>query len=225
MAGSMFETIKSLPLFRGISDEQLLNVLGKCKMHFQTVSAGKVVLNAGEVCANLTFLMSGIVRATFTSIDGRLSLSQSIKGPDVLFPHYLFGLTTARPATVRSVSEVVLLHVPKNDLLKLLAKSDVALLNFLNTLCGSAQRAFRDVLNSTGGDLRRRLASRVCALTRPQSFDIVLEVNANVSAEFDTSVENFTAAFDWLVENKIVSGTPNRMVVKNRAALAELLTT
>ena len=46
----MFETIKSLPLFSGISDEQLLNVLGKCKMHFQTVSAGKVVLNAGEVC-------------------------------------------------------------------------------------------------------------------------------------------------------------------------------
>ena len=225
MAGSMFETIKSLPLFSGISDAQLLNVLGHCKMHFQTVPAGKVVLHAGEVCSHLSFVVSGIVRATFTSADGRLSLSQSVKGPDALFPHYLFGLTTARPATVRSVSEVVLLHVPKADLLKLLSNSDIALLNFLNTLCGSAQRGFRDVLNSTGSDLRRRLASRVCSLTRPQSFDIVLELNTNVAAEFDTSVETFTAAFDWLVENKIVSGTPNRMVIKNRAALAELLTT
>ncbi|MGN0222791.1 MAG: Crp/Fnr family transcriptional regulator [Muribaculaceae bacterium] len=225
MAGSMFETIKSLPLFGGISDAQLLEVLGQCKMHFQTVPAGKVVLHAGETCSHLSFVISGIVRATFTSSDGRLSLSQSVKGPDVLFPHYLFGLTTARPATVRSVSEVVMLHVSKNDLLKLLSTNDVALLNFLNTLCGSAQRGFRDVLNSTGSDLRRRLASRVCSLTKPQSFDIVLELNTNVAAEFDTSVEAFTTAFDWLVENKIVSGTPNRMVIKNRAALAELLAT
>lgn len=221
----MFETIVNLPLFRGISEAQLLQVIGQCKMHFQTVPAGKVVLNAGEVCTHLSFVVSGIVRATFTSADGRLSLSQSVKGPEVLFPHYLFGLTTARPATVRSVSEVVLLHVSKNDLMKLLSFSDVALINYLNTLCGSAQRGFRDVLNSTGSDLRRRLASRVCALTKPQCFDIVLELNTNVAGEFDTSIEEFNAAFAWLVENKIVSGTPNRMVIKNRAALAELLAT
>lgn len=219
----MFETIISLPLFRGMSEAQLMRMLEICKLRFTTSAAGKVVLQAGELNTHLTFVVSGIVRATFISTDGRLSLSQSIKGPDVIFPEYLFGLSTARPATVRSVSEVVLLHIPKNDLLKVLAHCDVAMLNYLNILSGNAQRVYREVLNGTGGDLIHRFATRICALTKPQSFDIVLEINANVASEFDTTLDAFNAAFTHLQQNHIVAGSPTRIVIKNRAALAALL--
>ncbi len=223
MTGSMFETIVALPLFRGISEKQLMQVLEQCKIRFESAKAGRVILNAGEQCTHLTFVVSGIVRATTTTTDGRLSLSQSVKGPDVLYPDFLFGISTARPAVVRSMSEVVMLHVAKSDLIKVLTTNYVVLFNYLNILSSNAQRGYRDVFNGSGGDISRRLATRICALTKPNSFDIVLEINTNVATEFDTSIEAFNNAFNSLVEQKAVSGTPNRIVVKNRAALAALL--
>ena len=62
---SMYETIMELPLFKGVSHDKISELIETTKFHFLKYGNGETIIESGETCTHLRFLVSGsIVRRT-----------------------------------------------------------------------------------------------------------------------------------------------------------------
>lgn len=172
---SMFDILTDLPLFKGVGREKMAKTVGQSKFHFLKFTPGETVFNAGDLCNEIAFLISGTVRLTTENPDGRFSVSQSIKAQDVISPEFLFGKVTRYPATVTAVDTAGLLLISKADYVKILNSDNVFMFNFLNLLSMNAQKAVEGILAVSTGDVAERIAFWISALTQPRSFDIKME--------------------------------------------------
>lgn len=171
---SMFDTLLELPMFRGVSREKIAEVVGRSKFHFLKFGADSEVVRFGEKCTHLKFILRGRIRLTTAAPDNNYSISQTLEGPDVVLPDFLFGRVTSYPSTGKSLTEVSMLQIEKSDYLKILAEDNVFLLNYLNYLSMDAQKNM-GVLALSGLDIEKRIAFRIIALTQASGKEIELE--------------------------------------------------
>ena len=66
----MYDTLLQLPLFQGLSKEDLTNILAKVKLHFLRFKDDEVILEAGTTCDLFMFIIKGAISATTISPDG-----------------------------------------------------------------------------------------------------------------------------------------------------------
>lgn len=83
---SMYEILMGLPLFNGVSYNRISEVVGSTKFHFLKYLAGEQIVQAGEPCTHIKFIISGSARVTIENSDGRFKVSQTLSKPDVISP-------------------------------------------------------------------------------------------------------------------------------------------
>ena len=59
---SMYEILMGLPLFNGVSRERISEVVGRAPFHFLKYLEGEKVIEPGEACTHIKFVISGAVR-------------------------------------------------------------------------------------------------------------------------------------------------------------------
>ena len=168
---SMFDTLLELPLFRGVSREKMSETVGVSKFHFLKLASGKELVRCGIQSEHLLFVLSGSIGLTRTSSDGTVTVSQTITGPDVIGPEYLFGRVNYYPFTATAKTDASILEIEKRDFLNILGLDQIFLLNYLNYLSMCSHRTDM-LLNISGEDGERRLAFFVLSLTQPGTQDI-----------------------------------------------------
>lgn len=146
----MYETIQGLPLFQGTATEQISSFLEKTNVEFVNFGRGVALVEAGEPCACLRFVISGSVRSRMSLAEGRATLCSVSGYGTVLSPCHLFGLHTEWPLDVESVTEGSFMQIRKDQYLELIQTDTVYLVNYLNYLSYHAQRA-RQALCGLGG--------------------------------------------------------------------------
>ena len=172
---SMFDLLMELPLFRGVSQETMKKTAGEAKFHFLKYLAGAEVVKAGAPCTHITFVISGSVRLTTTNRDGRISVSQTLRAPDVIAPDFLFGRATNYPCTARALEPTGILQISKADYLKILNSDPVFMFNYLNIISMNAQKSVVGLMSLTSGSLEERIAFWVIALTQPSGENVAIE--------------------------------------------------
>lgn len=55
----MYEILMELPLFKGVSRYKLSEIVGTTKFHFLKYLADETVVNAGDPCTHIVFIISG----------------------------------------------------------------------------------------------------------------------------------------------------------------------
>lgn len=139
---SIFETLMQLPLFQGISRDQLSALVGHYKFDFKKFTGGNKIVAAGEPCNSLIFILSGRT-LTRLKIANLFTLSFTRHSNTVIYPEYLLGLSTVYPADVFADENVSVLEIAKADILKILTENPVFQFNFLNILSHKAQQSAR----------------------------------------------------------------------------------
>ena len=94
---SMFERLSEIPLFRGASKDLMERTVGMAKFHFLKYASGQTIVSAGEPCSHARFILDGSVRISIVNADERFRIGQTLTGPDVISPDFLFGHTTLYP--------------------------------------------------------------------------------------------------------------------------------
>ena len=143
MAGnveSMYRQLKQLPLFQGVSSDQLSQLIEKLPFHFLKFSDGEQIIAAGEQCTHLRFVVSGSVTLTTRLSHLNVELSQTLDAPSVLAPDFLFGRDTAYPFSATACGPAGILQLVKSDYVKMLQADKVFLFNILNCLSLYSQR-------------------------------------------------------------------------------------
>ena len=56
---TMYDTLLQLPLFQGLCKNDFTSILGKVKLHFRKYNADEIIVEQGEPCTELIFLLNG----------------------------------------------------------------------------------------------------------------------------------------------------------------------
>lgn len=222
---SMYEILMALPLFHGVSYSKLQEIVGNTKFHFLKYLDGETIVNAGEACTHIKFVISGSARVSVENSDGRFRVSQTLTKPDVIAPDFLFGRTTIYPCTVTAIGSTGILQISKPDYVKLLNSDQVFLFNFLNMLSVNAQKAVGGVLALTTGSLEERIAFWIVALSQRGGTDITLTCRQrDLYSLFGVQRSSFIAALEGMKSRGLIDYTQNEIRINNRADMVALLT-
>ncbi len=221
---SMFDKLMGLSLFKGVSRERMAKTVGECKFHFLKYAPGTVIFKAGEQCRDITFVLSGSVRIDISMPEGRFALRQSIGAGQAVSPEFLFGRITTYPGDVTAIDQVSVLRVAKCEYMRILASDPIFLYNYANLMSMNAQKAVEGVKAISNGDIERRIALWINALTQPRSFDIELSCEqGDMATLFGVQPEAIRSALEAMNAAGLVDFTPQTIRVKDRKGLMSLL--
>lgn len=175
MATSMYEVLKLLPVFQGISTEQLTTIIEKIPFEFTQYEPGEVILGQGNVCGAMTFILSGTVRMLTPTFGDKVHISQEFDGPYTVPFYNLFGAETHLHDTLVAVTRAGIMQLDKNNVLKVLQQNNILLINAMNMLCTNAQKQHKAMVFSGESDPVLRLASWMLAFTERNANNIVLD--------------------------------------------------
>lgn len=172
---NMFDKLLHLPLFQGVSQERLSETVEKVPFHFLKFKRGDKIIDKGDKCTHVRFIISGKVKMTYESRKLKFCISHELTAPEVIAPDYLFGLDTSYPFTLRAIDECGILQVSKNDYVTMLQSDKVFVYNILNYLSRNSQMFKSQMLNAEQVSVTERLVMTVAAFTTQKSQNIVLE--------------------------------------------------
>ncbi|MCM1482756.1 MAG: Crp/Fnr family transcriptional regulator [Muribaculaceae bacterium] len=223
---TMYEILMGLPLFKGVSYQCISKVIERTKFHFLKYLDGEPMVEPGEECTHIKFIISGAARVSIANSDGRFKVSQTLNAPDVLAPDFLFGKATKYPCSAVSIGTTGVLQISKQDYVKILNADPIFLFNFLNVLSMNAQKAVDGILAVTTGSLEERIAFWIVALTQPTGTDVALTCRQrDLYSYFGVQRSSFMATLEELKRRGLIDYSQNEIRVISRKEMRNLLTT
>ncbi len=220
---SMYQQLMQLPLFQGVSTDKITTLVEKLPFHFLKFRNGEQVLQTGEPCTHLKFIVSGRVRLTTPCTHLRVTFGQTLSSPHVLAAEYLFGRETVYPFTAVAEGPCGILQLLKSDYIKMVNTDKVFLFNILNYLSSGSQRSVSSVQSTRNGSVAERLAMIVDSLTVTGSTDITLNYKQkDLCSLLGTQRTTLVATLDKLQEKDILEYDSNELRVLDYDGLLEI---
>ena len=131
---TMYKKLLQLPLFQGLNQADITEIIEKVKLHFQTIPANSPIIKQEENCTKLFFLLEGSLTKVTNSKDQVFRIEQSVSAPCLLEPQSLFGLAPTYQASYSTISECDIMTIEKSYVLSELMNYPIFELNYLNIL-------------------------------------------------------------------------------------------
>jgi len=153
----IYDQLLQFPLFQGMSHDDLEIVAGHIRFGFTKVSAGKRLVTSGDTCNQLYFIMSGSVKVERSSDDGHFSVLEHMSAPYVIQQEAIFGYYQRYTRTVTAQTDVSLLIIDKEEVLRLLEDFLVFRLNLVNHCATQTQKLSQQLWRNPPQSLRDRV--------------------------------------------------------------------
>lgn len=137
---TLYDQILNLPLFQGLSHDDLSNIVAHTKFDFTKVPAGSVIVKEGEPCKFLRFMLSGTAVVNSHADDNSFSVDEELSSPIMFEVERLFGLTQYHGHTITALTNCSLLVIKKDEVMRLSDKLLIIRINLLNRLATDVQK-------------------------------------------------------------------------------------
>ena len=155
----MYDRLLELPLFQGLTKENMTSIIEKVKMGFHKYEARRNIAVQNDRCNSLIFILSGEVTVTTNDAVRNFRIVEVTDAPYIIEPQSLFGMQTRFHSSYTAVGEVETLNIDKSYILSCLCKYEIFNLNYLNILSNRAQTANSKLWNSHIGSTREKLTN------------------------------------------------------------------
>jgi CRP-like cAMP-binding protein len=125
------DTLRTIPLFSGLSREDIAKILGK--LEERSFSAGTTIFSQGDKGDSFYFIQSGAVQVVLESAGGRKE-SIAVFGPQDWFGEMALLSGEPRSATIITVKETTVWRLSREAWDELIEKHPTWLLHFCATL-------------------------------------------------------------------------------------------
>ena len=139
----LYGKLMELPMFQGMSKDDLATVLGQTRFDFAQKKAGATIVRAEDECTHLYFLLNGRMEVSAQAHDNGYIFSEEIDAPYILQPENLFGISPRYTRTFVAKATCSLLLLSKSEVLRLTDDFIIFKFNLLNTISTQAQKAER----------------------------------------------------------------------------------
>ena len=221
----IYQTILDLPLIKGVSAARLTEIAGRYRLNFVKYAPGDIIINDGDQCESIKFILSGSVRTKISAKDDALCVEQTLTAPQVIAPDYLFGRITEYPGTATAQTAVGIMEISKEEYRKMLASDSIFLFNYLNAVCARAQRGVRGLIALASSGAVERIAYWVISLTQLGSTEIRLSsATADLHSIIGIPLPSWRTAMKRLTGSGIITEeSPRAITVNSRTSLINLV--
>lgn len=140
METKMFDTLLELPLFQGLSRDDLTRILESTHLTFSTLKRGATLFQQDDLCTGLTFVLDGELCQNTLSADRTWSVDEQLDSRSVIGLDVLYGSTRTHRHTYKSLCSTRLMQMDKRTAGALIGYFEVFRLNVLNRLTTQAIR-------------------------------------------------------------------------------------
>lgn len=175
----MYDTLLSLPLFQGMNQTDFNSLLQKIRLDFIRYTQGDVVINSGDRCGSLAFLINGSVESSRSGMNGNYTFSELIEAPYLIEPYSMFGRAGSFQRTYTAATPCSFLMVDKQYIYTELGKYNICRMNLLNILSGRVQQLDSHIWGLDGMTLRERIIRFIKGLSDIQSGQKRLMIKMN----------------------------------------------
>lgn len=180
---TMFDTILQLPLFQGLAQEDFTNILGKIKLGFTRHKTGEVIVETGDTCDRLIFVLKGEVSLTTSPADTSYSFTEFFQAPCLIEPQSLFGMHTSYASTFTARTEVHTVSVGKDFIIKELFKYEIFRLNYINIIGNRAQNLNKRLWTKKAVNLEKHIENFIRMHIERPTGKKVLKIKMEVMAQ------------------------------------------
>lgn len=142
METTMYDTLLELPLFQGLGQNDVTNIIEKVKIHFSKYRGGEQIIQQGEECNKLIFLLKGELQSSTNDKNNLFTWSEIINTPSLIEPQSLFGMYTQYNSSYITISDIHLISIDKKFVISELNNYEIFRLNYLNILSSRAQTLY-----------------------------------------------------------------------------------
>ena len=139
----IYEKLLLFPLFQGMSRDDLELVAGHTRFGFSKMNQGSTIVTEGDDCRQLLFLINGTLRVETMADDRSYMVVEQLDAPVILQPEVIFGYTQRYTHTYIAKTDVNLITVGKDEVLRLSEDFLVFRLNLLNMFATQTQKSSR----------------------------------------------------------------------------------
>ncbi|MCD8266173.1 MAG: Crp/Fnr family transcriptional regulator [Prevotellaceae bacterium] len=176
MDSRMYETLNAIPLFQGMNGIELNHILETCPLRIECLEKGDTLSRQGELARNLTVLLSGRLRASVSTADDCLVITEEVPCPSLIECDVLYGIQREWGATYTAKEDCTLLLIPKEDVNRMMGTMEIFRLNYLNAVCTLSARRRRRAWTEPAPTLRERIALFVKTRTLGQTGPVEVRI-------------------------------------------------
>lgn len=173
----------ALPLFLGMGEREIEDILENIRLRCSHVRKGKVIVSAGCPCDSLIFVVKGNVVATRYSDDKSYYMDELLTSPLVVQPEHIFGMNQRYSMTFHAQSYCSVMVMEKAMVLKLMEKSMTFRLNMLNMVTTQTQKLQRHFWHPMPEEIDKRIIRFVKDHAYYPAGSKILHIKMNVMAK------------------------------------------
>ena len=180
MAGlQIYDRLLQFPLFQGMSRDDLEIVAGHTRFGFLKVTAGRQIIQVGDPCTHLYFLINGTLKIETFSDDRRYSVTEQMSSPYILQQESIFGYYQRYTHNFYALTDANFLTLDKEEVVRLSEDFLVFRLNLMNHLATQTQKLIQAQWRRNPLSLCERIVRFLFQHTLypagPKTFHILME--------------------------------------------------
>lgn len=218
-----YTRLSGSPLFKGVCDTDIEEILSSVNYRIRKFKAGTLISQSGESVDSLMIVISGAVKGEMVDDAGRVIKIEDIPAPGALATAFIFGSRNRFPVNVIALSDGEILSVEKPELLKLLMRNDILLLNFLNIISNRSQFLSEKIKFLNFKTIKGKLAHFIINKAGNNKESIVLDMTQNELADFfGVARPSVSRALGELEQEGFIEAAGKSIRILNRKGLSGL---
>lgn len=182
---TMYETIMNMPLFKGLSFDQVSAFVEKTHLEFKKYSPGDKIVSKGEEPKGVKCVVSGRLKVvqSFGENDS-LKIVAIMPSQIVIGVERLFGMNTRYNNDIYAQEAVSIMEFSKEQYVSLISSNKILLLNYLNYLALLSQRTDEIYSSYPAGGVKASFSRLISSYVSWRAESLELKFNWQDMASF-----------------------------------------
>ncbi|WP_461639040.1 Crp/Fnr family transcriptional regulator [Labilibaculum euxinus] len=220
----LFQQLSQSPVFRGISPDEMENLLIDSQYQIKKFSKGDMLAFREDKCENLMIVLKGSVKGEMLDPSGKSIKIEDIMAPYPIASAFLFGQRNQFPVNVTANEEVEVFYLSKNSVIEMFQKNKVFLTNYLNSISNRSQFLANKLMFLNFKTIKGKLANYLLKLATPDKTEITLpKSQAEMAQFFGVTRPSFARSLKEMEQEGLIETNRREIKILNKQQLIRLL--
>jgi CRP-like cAMP-binding protein len=223
MGATMYEILSRSSVFKGMTPEQVAEVLQHCHTFTRAYGPGEMIALSGELCNHLMCIIEGSVKGEMVDYSGRVIKIEDMGVPRMLATAFIFGDDNRFPVNIMANENCRIFFIPKYDFLKLLQGNITILNNYLGEVSNRAQFLSNKIKFLSFKTIKGKLVQFLLKASRERDRFTLPMSQTGLSELFGVTRPALARVFHELAAAGIIGVDRREIVILDRKAMKALL--
>ena len=219
----MFDILSKSSAFAGITADEIKSIFNSINYQIKNFTAGQIIALSEERCENLLILISGSVKGEMIDFSGKTIKIENIEAPRTVASAFLFGRNNKYPVNIVANSNVKMLLLPKDSVIKLLQSNVVILNNYLNAISNRAQFLSDKIRFLSFKTIKGKIAHYILELAKSDKTIIMPETQQDLADFFGVTRPSLARIVSEMEKEGLIDAKGKKIKILDRNGLIKLL--